>query len=126
MVRPARRNRGRAVTSLFLISLEIFFRASFRLALLVIVASIARTVFQWWRAKTRAPSATARDFHAWPFVTVQLPMYNERYVAERVIRSAAALDYPRDRLEIQVLDDSYDETTILADAAVAEARARTG
>jgi cellulose synthase/poly-beta-1,6-N-acetylglucosamine synthase-like glycosyltransferase len=47
----------------------------------------------------------------WPAVTVQLPLYNERYVAERVVRAAAALDYPKDRLEIQVLDDSTDDTT---------------
>lgn len=46
-----------------------------------------------------------------PTVTVQLPLYNERYVAERVILAAAALDYPQDRLEIQVLDDSTDDTT---------------
>jgi cellulose synthase/poly-beta-1,6-N-acetylglucosamine synthase-like glycosyltransferase len=47
----------------------------------------------------------------WPVVTVQLPIYNERYVAERLLRAAAAIDYPLDRLEIQVLDDSTDETT---------------
>ena len=49
----------------------------------------------------------------WPAVTVQLPIYNELYVAERVIRAAAALDYPLDLLEIQVLDDSTDETTTI-------------
>ena len=42
----------------------------------------------------------------WPNVAVQLPVYNERHVIERLIDAAAALDYPRDRLEIQVLDDS--------------------
>ena len=46
----------------------------------------------------------------WPTVTVQLPLYNERYVAERAILAAAALDYQQDRLEIQVLDDSTDDT----------------
>lgn len=45
-----------------------------------------------------------------PFVTVQLPLYNEQYVAARLIDSIAQLDYPIDRLEIQVLDDSTDET----------------
>ena len=43
-------------------------------------------------------------------VVVQLPIYNERYVAERVIDAACGLDWPRDRLEVQVLDDSDDET----------------
>lgn len=45
-----------------------------------------------------------------PIVTVQLPMYNERYVAEAVINACAVLEYPRDKLEIQVVDDSTDET----------------
>jgi GT2 family glycosyltransferase len=53
-----------------------------------------------------------------PAVTVQLPMYNERYVAARVIDAAAALDWPRDRLHIQVLDDSEDDTTAIARARV--------
>jgi cellulose synthase/poly-beta-1,6-N-acetylglucosamine synthase-like glycosyltransferase len=48
-----------------------------------------------------------------PFVAIQLPIYNERYVAERIIDAAAALDWPRDRLEIQVLDDSDDETVAI-------------
>jgi cellulose synthase/poly-beta-1,6-N-acetylglucosamine synthase-like glycosyltransferase len=45
-----------------------------------------------------------------PFVTVQLPIYNERYVIERLIEAVIAFDYPKNRLEIQVLDDSTDET----------------
>jgi hypothetical protein len=48
---------------------------------------------------------------AWPAVTVQLPLYNERYVAARAVRAVASLDYPRSHLEIQVLDDSDDETS---------------
>ncbi len=59
-----------------------------------------------------------------PFVTIQLPLYNERYVAERVIQAVCGLDYPRDRLEIQVLDDSTDDTTDIASAAVEHFRAR--
>jgi cellulose synthase/poly-beta-1,6-N-acetylglucosamine synthase-like glycosyltransferase len=47
----------------------------------------------------------------WPRVCVQLPIYNERFVAERVIEACAALDYPSDRFEIQVLDDSTDDTS---------------
>jgi cellulose synthase/poly-beta-1,6-N-acetylglucosamine synthase-like glycosyltransferase len=56
---------------------------------------------------------------AFPAVTVQLPIYNELYVAERLIRAAAALEYPRDRFEIQVLDDSTDETTAIVARLVA-------
>lgn len=44
-------------------------------------------------------------------MTIQLPIYNEKYVVERLIESVCKIDYPRDKLEIQVLDDSTDETT---------------
>lgn len=47
----------------------------------------------------------------WPKVTIQLPMYNERNVVERLIRSVAKTDYPLNKLQIQVLDDSTDETS---------------
>ncbi|MBW1904897.1 MAG: glycosyltransferase, partial [Deltaproteobacteria bacterium] len=49
-----------------------------------------------------------------PMVTIQLPMFNEMFVAERLIDAAARVDYPRDRLEIQVLDDSTDATSTIA------------
>jgi cellulose synthase/poly-beta-1,6-N-acetylglucosamine synthase-like glycosyltransferase len=53
-----------------------------------------------------------------PKVTVQLPIYNEMYVADRLIDAVCQLDYPRELLEIQVLDDSTDETRIVAERAV--------
>jgi cellulose synthase/poly-beta-1,6-N-acetylglucosamine synthase-like glycosyltransferase len=59
-----------------------------------------------------------------PFVTVQLPIYNELYVAERLIEAAAALEYPRERFEIQVLDDSTDETVSLVARTVERVNAR--
>ncbi len=62
----------------------------------------------------------------WPRVTVQLPLYNEMYVAERLIRTVSALDYPADRLQIQVLDDSSDETREIVARTVAELRACGG
>ena len=52
-----------------------------------------------------------------PVVTIQLPLYNEMYVAERLIDSVCAIDYPRHLLEIQVLDDSTDETRSIAELA---------
>ena len=58
-----------------------------------------------------------------PEVLVQLPVFNERYVVERLVAAAAKLDYPRDRLRIQLLDDSTDDTGEIADRAVAAARA---
>jgi len=59
-----------------------------------------------------------------PTITVQVPVYNERHVIERVIDAVAALDYPRDRLHIQILDDSTDETSELAQARAAFHRER--
>jgi cellulose synthase/poly-beta-1,6-N-acetylglucosamine synthase-like glycosyltransferase len=58
-----------------------------------------------------------------PAVTVQLPLFNERYVVERLIRAVCKLDYPRERLQIQVLDDSTDDTTDIAAELVAQMRA---
>jgi len=58
------------------------------------------------------------QFTDFPTITLQLPIYNERHVIERLIDAVTALDWPHDRLQIQVLDDSDDETTILARARV--------
>jgi cellulose synthase/poly-beta-1,6-N-acetylglucosamine synthase-like glycosyltransferase len=63
--------------------------------------------------RSRRPRPTAPPPVVWPTVTVQLPIYNERYVARRLLEAVGALDYPADRLEIQVLDDSTDETTAI-------------
>jgi cellulose synthase/poly-beta-1,6-N-acetylglucosamine synthase-like glycosyltransferase len=59
-----------------------------------------------------------------PMVTVQLPLYNEQYVVERLLKSATQLQYPKDRLQIQVLDDSTDETTRILERLVANYRAQ--
>ncbi len=59
-----------------------------------------------------------------PMVTVQIPLYNERYVATRIIDAVCAFDYPRDRLQIQVLDDSSDATVEIVADRVAAWRAR--
>jgi cellulose synthase/poly-beta-1,6-N-acetylglucosamine synthase-like glycosyltransferase len=73
------------------------------------------------RKKVPRPLAT---FEELPRITVQLPIFNELYVVERLLKSVAALDYPRDRLQVQVLDDSTDETTEIAAAQVAELKAQ--
>ncbi len=59
-----------------------------------------------------------------PPVTVQLPIFNEMYVADRLIDAVCEMDYPRELLEIQVLDDSTDETTEIAELAVRRHAAR--
>ena len=67
-----------------------------------------------------AGSADPAKEEYFPPVTVQLPIYNEKYVVERLLEAIAAFDYPQDKLEIQVLDDSTDETVAIIAAKVAE------
>jgi cellulose synthase/poly-beta-1,6-N-acetylglucosamine synthase-like glycosyltransferase len=74
-------------------------------------------VYLYMKNKDQQPVPDA-TFEQLPPVTVQLPIYNEMYVADRLIDAVCQLDYPRDLLEIQVLDDSTDETTTIAERAV--------
>ncbi|MGB9640063.1 MAG: cellulose synthase family protein [Anaerolineales bacterium] len=73
--------------------------------------SNAITVFIYWRTKKHAQQPT--PIMDWPMVTIQLPIYNERYTVERLLKSVLALDYPKDKTQIQVLDDSTDDTSNL-------------
>lgn len=73
--------------------------------------------------KNVPPQAPELKDDEWPRVTVQLPIYNERYVIERLIESVAQFDYPRELLDIQVLDDSTDETQRVARDCVDRHRA---
>jgi len=66
----------------------------------------------------------SQDLSDLPHVTVQLPLFNEATVSTRLLEAAASIDYPRDRLEIQILDDSIDETSALVRAHVAQLQAR--
>jgi cellulose synthase/poly-beta-1,6-N-acetylglucosamine synthase-like glycosyltransferase len=85
---------------------------------------VHRLLMVWsvWRRRPTplriSPSGT------WPRVTIQLPLYNEPRVAERLIDAVAAVRYPADRLDIQVLDDSTDATRRIAASAVRRHRAR--
>ncbi|HEY2406009.1 MAG TPA: glycosyltransferase [Polyangiaceae bacterium] len=87
----------------------------------------ASLVYQCWRhgrrleRAQRAPELADAEL---PRVTVQLPIYNEATVVNRLLEAAGTLDYPRDRLELQVLDDSTDETEHIARHAVDRLRAR--
>ncbi len=80
-------------------------------------------VFLYYRHQ-RNRSVLPGRFEEPPIVTVQLPVYNELYVVERLIDAVCKLDYPGDRLEIQVLDDSTDDTAELASKRVAYHRER--
>jgi len=73
-------------------------------------------VYLYMKNKDRHPTPAGLD--QLPKVTVQLPIYNEMYVADRLIDAVCQLKYPRELLEIQVLDDSTDETRIVAERAV--------
>jgi cellulose synthase/poly-beta-1,6-N-acetylglucosamine synthase-like glycosyltransferase len=68
-------------------------------------------------ARASAPATADKDL---PFVTVQLPIFNELYVVERLIDTIAQFDYPKDKFEIQVLDDSTDETVEISRKKVLE------
>ncbi len=73
-------------------------------------------LYNKFRVPARKNPPSLQDF---PEVTIQLPVFNEMYVVERLIRAVCEIDYPRERLEIQVLDDSTDETTAIAQRWVA-------
>ena len=71
-----------------------------------------RMVYHFWRYRNIKPAPASRfTEESLPRITVQLPLFNEMYVVERLLESVTAIDYPRDRLDIQVLDDSTDETS---------------
>src|SRR5215510_6282014 len=76
-----------------------------------------RMAFLYYRHKFKVPTPNATLAHL-PRVTIQLPVFNEMYVVERLIETVCRIEYPRELLEIQVLDDSTDETCAIARAAV--------
>jgi cellulose synthase/poly-beta-1,6-N-acetylglucosamine synthase-like glycosyltransferase len=77
------------------------------------------TYLSWKKSRVHL-SAPQPD--SWPVVTIQLPIYNELYVAERLVQAVAKMDYPGECLEIQVLDDSTDETAQIVERVVTELR----
>lgn len=66
-------------------------------------------VFRWFSYRNEK-STTPATFSQLPAITVQIPVFNERYVAERIIDAVAKLNYPADKLQIQIVDDSTDQT----------------
>jgi cellulose synthase/poly-beta-1,6-N-acetylglucosamine synthase-like glycosyltransferase len=80
-------------------------------------------IYLYYKHRKENPKPVGR-LDPLPKVTVQLPLYNEMYVAERLIDAIAALDYPKDKLQIQVLDDSTDETVDIVNRKVTELRAK--
>ena len=81
------------------------------------------TLWYYWLHRTNAPAKPQLPADDdLPIVTVQLPVFNERYVIKRLIDAAINLDYPADKLHIQVVDDSTDSTSVLAASLVAQYR----
>ncbi|MGB2758764.1 MAG: cellulose synthase family protein, partial [Maribacter stanieri] len=72
------------------------------------------------RENTTAPKFNLLDPKEIPFVTIQLPVFNEEYVMDRLLENIAKIEYPKSKLEIQVLDDSTDDTVITTAASVAK------
>jgi hypothetical protein len=70
-------------------------------------------IYLYFRYQQRNPEPSRR-FSELPVVTVQLPVYNERYVLKRLLRAVGRIEYPKEKLQIQVLDDSTDETSKIA------------
>lgn len=106
--------------------------ALYGLVLLVLCtygAHRAHLVFTWLKCRRQVRAAIESHrlpaANELPSVTVQLPLYNEATVVERLLDAVSRVEYPRDRLQIQVLDDSTDETRLLAARKVAELQ-RTG
>jgi cellulose synthase/poly-beta-1,6-N-acetylglucosamine synthase-like glycosyltransferase len=95
----------------FLILMAVFVYASHRYYM----------VYLYYKHK-KNKATIKRKLDPLPRVTIQLPLYNEMYVARRLIAASCNIDYPKDLLDIQVLDDSTDETLVTAQKCVKEFR----
>jgi cellulose synthase/poly-beta-1,6-N-acetylglucosamine synthase-like glycosyltransferase len=105
-------------------SAEVPLLAAYVMGLVVLlVFSVGQLHLVLLRRRAAPPRADAAEQAGdWPAVTVQLPVYNERHVVERLLRAIATIDYPRDRLRVQVLDDSDDVTTAIVARVAVELR----
>ncbi|MFC1890746.1 glycosyltransferase, partial [Thermodesulfobacteriota bacterium] len=97
---------------------EFFVGTYFLIFLVLAVFGLHRYFLVYIYYRNHRSTPLLREIDPLPRVTVQLPVYNEAYVVERLIEAVCGIEYPRDRLEIQVLDDSSDETGRIARSAV--------
>ena len=77
------------------------------------------------KSKTKAKNITLKNFENHPFVTVQLPIYNEQNVIKRLLEAVVEMDYPSDKIEIQVLDDSDDNSTFYVKNLISKLKIKT-
>ncbi|WP_258103758.1 cellulose synthase family protein [Marinoscillum sp. MHG1-6] len=92
----------------------------YSIALTVICVFSAEQLYLAWIYSRSKKNDQRNNLKAYPYITVQLPIYNEKYVINRLIDKVCQLDYPTEKLEIQVLDDSDDETLELTTQKVTE------
>ena len=89
--------------------LAILYMLSLLYLFLFSIGQLHLTLIYRKQQKHQRAAPAAEDFQ--PFVTIQLPVYNEKYVVERLIDAVSEIDYPHEKMEIQILDDSTDETS---------------
>lgn len=87
------------------------------------IHNLITTILFFLTKRKIEPCQQADPVEEWPHVTIQLPIFNEKYTAERLLRAVTQLDYPAGRLQIQVLDDSTDDTAQLISRLVEECKA---
>lgn len=80
-------------------------------------------IYLYLRHSWRRPKPK-QEFEELPLVTIQLPVFNEMHVVERLLTSVSKLDYPKDKMQIQLLDDSTDETTEISRVEIEKLQAR--
>lgn len=97
----------------------------FALLLILCVFGLHRfsIVFRWFLHRNDEPEIQ-QSVEVLPQLTVQIPLYNERLVAQRIVDAVAAFDYPKERLQIQMVDDSTDETLNIIAAQVKHYQAK--
>src|SRR4051812_10893338 len=104
---------------------DLFIAVYVTILVLIALYGVHRYVLVYLYIKHRHKAYLPKsNFKELPYITVQLPMYNEDVVAERIIRASCLIDYPLDRLEIQVLDDSTDHSADICRQACDEWMAR--
>jgi cellulose synthase/poly-beta-1,6-N-acetylglucosamine synthase-like glycosyltransferase len=103
---------------IYLIALLALFTYGMNCYLLMICYHLKRPQALRQHAETQKRFYLDDPVQKWPRVTIQLPIYNERYVVERLIESVCRFDYPKELLEVQILDDSTDDTVAIVQALV--------
>src|SRR3954447_17216242 len=75
-------------------------------------------VYLYYKKKKNQTTLPSQEFADLPRVTIQLPIFNEQFVVDRLLQAISGIEYPRQKLDVQLLDDSTDETVKVASALV--------